>query len=128
MARAQNYQYPPDDRDPTEYNDEDSQPLKIASYAIAPIGFLLEWTIARPLHYLSTQTPLAPVLGGDRGEDGYPPLPIAELPPDNIPNGSETAPYAVVPSSPVVVAPVTAAPQSAVPIAPAPSTSQPVLH
>jgi len=126
MARAQAYNYPADQRDPAEYNDEDSQPLKIASYALAPIGFLLEWTIARPMHYLATQTGLAPVLSGDRAEDGYPPAPVAEIPPpDNIPNGSETSPYAVIPGS-VVAPPATAVVPA--PAAPAASTSQPVLH
>jgi len=33
-----------DDRqNPNEYTDEDSQPLRMLSYFVAPVGFLLEW-------------------------------------------------------------------------------------
>jgi hypothetical protein len=74
-------QYLEDDRDePKPYTDDDSQLLKGASYVLAPVGFVLEWTIARPLYYLATHSPLAPVLGANR-EDSFldSPLPIAEL-------------------------------------------------
>jgi hypothetical protein len=58
-----------DDEDlqhPNQYNDvEDGQLLKLFSYVLNPVGMGLEWGVARPLHYLATQTPLAPVLSGD---------------------------------------------------------------
>lgn len=51
---------------PNQYNDvEDGQLLKLFSYVLTPVGMGLEWGVARPLHYLATQTPLAPVLSGD---------------------------------------------------------------
>ncbi len=67
-------------QNPQEYSDEDSQPLKVASYFVAPVGFLLEWTVARPLHYLMEDTFLAPATDSTYGED-YAPAPIVELPP-----------------------------------------------
>ena len=36
-----------------------------------PVGYFLEWTVARPLHYLATDSPLAPVFGGADEEDNY---------------------------------------------------------
>jgi len=51
---------------PVPYNDvEDGQLLKLASYALMPIGYSLEWTIFRPMHQLATNTAAAPVLSGD---------------------------------------------------------------
>ena len=72
-------------QNPKEYNDEDSQPLKIVSYFVAPVGFLLEWTVARPLHYVMEDTFLAPATDSAYSEDA-PPAPIRELPtPDYLP-------------------------------------------
>jgi len=49
-----------------QYNDvDDAQLLKILSYAVAPVGYMLEWTVTRPLHYTASKTPLAPMLSGD---------------------------------------------------------------
>ncbi|MGH8013596.1 MAG: hypothetical protein ACREQ4_13955 [Candidatus Binataceae bacterium] len=51
---------------PRNYNDvEDGQLLKLASYLLGPIGYGLEWGLARPLHYAATQTSLAPIISGD---------------------------------------------------------------
>ena len=44
-----------DRQNPNEYTDEDSQPLRMLSYLVAPVGFLLEWGVARPLHYVATE-------------------------------------------------------------------------
>ena len=58
-----------DDEDlqhPNQYTDvEDGQALKLVSYILNPIGVGLEWGVARPLHFLATQTPAAPILSGD---------------------------------------------------------------
>src|SRR5579872_7310898 len=82
LARAQ---YSDNDRqNPTEYTDEDSHPLRIVAYLLAPIGFLLEWTVARPLHYVASETFLAPVFNGDTKEPPYRPPAIAEIPLDNV--------------------------------------------
>ncbi|MGH7907055.1 MAG: hypothetical protein ACREP6_10535 [Candidatus Binataceae bacterium] len=78
ILHAQAFQQ--DMQNPQEYTNEDSQPLKIASYILAPLGFALEWGVARPLHYAATKTALAPVLSPNL-ERKYPPSPLAELPP-----------------------------------------------
>jgi hypothetical protein len=82
LARAQ-YQ-DTDRQNPAEYTDEDSQPLRMAAYLIAPIGFILEWGVARPLHYVATNTFLAPVFNGDTRETPYRPPAIAEIPLDDV--------------------------------------------
>ena len=34
-----------------QYSDsDDAQALKIVSYALAPVGYMLEWTVTRPLY------------------------------------------------------------------------------
>jgi hypothetical protein len=72
IARAQQHQWggsftSGDQRNPYEYRDvDDSQLLRLAAYALTPAGMLLEWGIMRPLHHVATQTPLAPVLSGDK--------------------------------------------------------------
>lgn len=43
------------------YNDGESHPLRIASFALAPVGFLAEWLVARPIHRIVAQQDLAPV-------------------------------------------------------------------
>ena len=65
ISRAQ-YSSSSDEGTPGEYHDvDDGQLLKMVSYALAPVGYMLEWTVTRPLHYAATDTPLAPVLSGD---------------------------------------------------------------
>ncbi len=82
VARAQ---YTDADRqNPKEYTDEDSQPLRMVAYFIAPIGFLLEWGVARPLHYVATNTFLAPAMSPELREPSFRPPPIAEIPLDNV--------------------------------------------
>jgi hypothetical protein len=64
-----------DQQHPEAYNDDQSQPLRILSYFMSPVGYVFEHGIARPFHYLATQTFLAPVLNGgdyDR-QSGTPP-------------------------------------------------------
>jgi len=73
-----------DQQNPNEYTDEDSQPLRIVAYLVAPIGFALEWGVARPIHYVATQTFLAPVFNADTREPAYRPPAIAEIPLDNV--------------------------------------------
>ncbi len=78
-------QYSDTDRqNPAAYTDEDSQPLRMIAYLVAPIGFLLEWGVARPLHYVATNTFLAPVFNADTREPEYRPPAIAEIPLDNV--------------------------------------------
>jgi hypothetical protein len=52
----------------SEYRDvNDGQVLKFVSYILTPVGMALEWGLARPLHYLATQTSAKPLLSGDQG-------------------------------------------------------------
>ena len=71
--------------DPNDYTQEDSHPVRAIASLLSPIGFALEWGIARPWHYVATQTPLAPVLNGGQDEDSWDEYygnsgPIAEAP------------------------------------------------
>ena len=70
MARAQwgTSAYGSDDtRNPYEYRDvDDAQMLRIVAYVMTPAGMALEWGFTRPLKYVATQTPIAPVLSGDK--------------------------------------------------------------
>ncbi len=129
-VRAQSEQNYEDRQNAQEYTDEDSHPLKVASYFVAPIGVFLEWTVMRPLHYLANDTFLAPVFGAEKYEGLT--IPSAELPPpDVISEGAPAAAPAPSPAAPQT--PVTATDaerqglQPATP-PPAASTSQPALH
>jgi len=73
-----------DRQNPAAYTDEDSQPLRIIAYIVAPVGFILEWGVARPLHYIATNTFLAPAFNGDTREPEYRPPAIAEIPLDDV--------------------------------------------
>jgi outer membrane protein OmpA-like peptidoglycan-associated protein len=41
---------------PDEYDDSQSNPLRIAAYLLHPIGWLAEWTVFRPFHFLVSAT------------------------------------------------------------------------
>ena len=59
-------------QNPSQYRDvEDGQVLKLAAYLITPVAMGLEWGLMRPLHYLATQTAMAPVLSGDKGSNPF---------------------------------------------------------
>jgi len=124
FARAQNTGM--DKQNPGEYTDDDSQPLKLLSYALAPIGFALEWGVVRPLHYLATDSFLAPILSATTDSDKMTVAPIAELPPlDTITDTTKHEDVTIVPSTaPPPTNP--AAEQKASPVSVQPS--QPVLH
>ena len=40
------------------YSDAESNPLKIASYPVAVVGYVLEWMFTRPVHFLASQPTL----------------------------------------------------------------------
>jgi hypothetical protein len=44
-----------------QYSDGESNPLRIVAYAIAPVGFLAEWLVTRPLFRLVSQQDTAPI-------------------------------------------------------------------
>jgi hypothetical protein len=77
VCHAQSYS---DERqNPKQYTNEQSEPLRLMAYFVAPVGFLLEWGIVRPIHYIATDTFLAPALGGDTRPPTYvPPFPPME--------------------------------------------------
>jgi outer membrane protein OmpA-like peptidoglycan-associated protein len=41
---------------PDEYDDSQSNPLRIAAYLLHPVGWLAEWTLMRPFHFLVSAT------------------------------------------------------------------------
>ena len=41
---------------PDEYDDSQSNPLRIAAYLLYPIGWLTEWIVFRPFHFLVSAT------------------------------------------------------------------------
>jgi hypothetical protein len=71
--------------DPNEYTQEDSHPVRAIASLLSPIGWALEWGVARPWHYVATNTFLAPVLNGGQDDDTWgeyygTPGPVAEVP------------------------------------------------
>lgn len=40
-----------------DYDDSQSNPLRLMAYAAYPVGFLAEWLVMRPLHFLFAATP-----------------------------------------------------------------------
>jgi outer membrane protein OmpA-like peptidoglycan-associated protein len=41
---------------PDEYDDSQSHPLRIAAYLLHPVGWLTEWLVFRPFHYIVSAT------------------------------------------------------------------------
>jgi len=80
-----------------EYDDSQSNPLRIAAYLLHPVGWLAEWTLFRPFHFLVSATepqeaffghrPHPPVLAEPQPMQDYgvvkkvPPKPVAPPPP-----------------------------------------------
>ena len=46
-----------------DYDDSQTNPLRLAAYLIHPIGYTLEWLVTRPFHELVAQPDLAPIFG-----------------------------------------------------------------
>ena len=51
---------------PDEYDDSQSNPFRIAAYLLNPAGFILEWTVFRPFHFLVSSTAPAEAFFGHR--------------------------------------------------------------
>ena len=49
-----------------EYDDSQSNPLRIVAYVVNPVGVLLEWVVARPFHFLVSGTPELEYLSGHK--------------------------------------------------------------
>jgi hypothetical protein len=45
------------------YDDSQAHPLRIAAYALHPVGFAVEWLLTRPIHALVSQPDLKNVFG-----------------------------------------------------------------
>lgn len=45
------------------YDDTQSHPLRLAAYAIHPIGFAIEWLVMRPIHFVVSQPSTERVFG-----------------------------------------------------------------
>ncbi|MGH7923324.1 MAG: hypothetical protein ACREQH_01880 [Candidatus Binatus sp.] len=123
-------QYNDTDRQkPKEYNDEDSQPLAIVADILYPVGFAAEWLVARPMHYLSTDSPAAPVFRPLGGDDMSPPPPVPIIPDNTIEQAStSTTPQDWSPTRAPVTTNATVVKQAEPAAAPSPSGSQPALH
>jgi hypothetical protein len=44
-----------------QYNDGEAHPLRLVAFAVAPVGFLAEWLITRPIFRLVSQQDTAPI-------------------------------------------------------------------
>ena len=118
-----------DRQNPKEYNDEDSQPLALMADILYPAGFAAEWLIARPMHYLSTNSPAAPVFEPVGGNDRTPPPPVPIIPDNTMESAaSSTTPQDWSPTRSPVTTNTTVIKQAAPSSAAPPSASQPALH
>jgi outer membrane protein OmpA-like peptidoglycan-associated protein len=43
--------------EPDEYDDSQSNPFRVAAYLLHPAGFITEWIVFRPFHFLVSATP-----------------------------------------------------------------------
>jgi hypothetical protein len=121
-----------DQQNPKEYHDEDSQPLAIVADLLYPIGYAAEWLVARPMHYLTTDSPASPIFRPIGGDDMSPPPPVPIIPDNTMESSaSSTTPQDWSPSRAPVTTNATTIKQEA-PAAPAAaasaSNSQPALH
>jgi hypothetical protein len=46
------------------YDDNEAHPLRVAAYLIHPVGFIAEWLVFRPFHYVVAAA--APVFGHEQ--------------------------------------------------------------
>jgi hypothetical protein len=121
-----------DQQDPKEYHDEDSQPLALFADILYPIGYGLEWLIARPMHYVANDSPVAPVFRPVGGNDMSPPPPVPIIPDNTMDQASSSpaTPQDWSPTrSPITTNTTVVNPQIPLPVAPPPAPSaQPALH
>ncbi|MGB8414182.1 MAG: hypothetical protein WCE23_15270 [Candidatus Binatus sp.] len=120
-------------QNPKEYHDEDSQPLALFADVVYPIGFALEWAVARPMHYIANDSFAAPIFQPVGGNDSTP-APRVPIIPDNTmdsASASTTSQDWSPTRSPVTTNATVikqAAPSFAAPSSAAPSSGQPVMH
>ncbi len=115
-------------QNPKEYHDEDSQPLALIADILYPIGYAAEWLVARPMHYLTNDSSVAPVFRPVGGTDRTPPPPVPIIPDNTMEAAaSATTPQDWSPTRSPVTTNATVIRPAAPPSA-ASSSSQPVLH
>lgn len=137
LAHAQYYGDEDNNWGPPPYNDVDNgQLLQLASYVLSPCGYLLEWSIFRPMHYVATQTSLTPMLSGDTDRRYFGEISNAALLPPNTfapfkmpanPNAMEAETTPPAPAN-KVVAPYAGVKAKTVPEANGVVSGQPALH
>ena len=49
----------------------ESNPIRLLAYAINPAGWFLEWTVARPIHFVVSNPQLEPIFGHTPHETPY---------------------------------------------------------
>lgn len=118
-----------DRQNPKEYHDEDSQPLAIVADLLYPVGFAVEWLVARPLHYLSTDSPASPVFRPVGGDDMSPPPPVPIIPDNTMEQASAPAtPQDWSPTRAPLTTNATVIKPADQPAGAPPATGQPALH
>jgi hypothetical protein len=123
-------QYNDNDRqDPKEYHDEDSQPLALFADVLYPIGYALEWGLARPMHWLANDSAVAPAYRPVGGNDTTPPPPIPIIPDNTMDQTTtSTAPQDWSPTRSPVTLNATVIKPVEPSAAASTSISQPTLH
>jgi len=53
------------------YDDSESNPLRLAAYALNPAGYAIEWMVMRPIHFLVSQPQLERVFGHTPHENPF---------------------------------------------------------
>lgn len=87
-----------------EYDDSQSNPLRVVAYLVYPAGVLLEWTVFRPLHFLVSSTPQAEYVFGHTPHPAIfaEPQPLYDFgTPKKVPLPQPQAPKAMAPQEPV---------------------------
>lgn len=124
-------QYNDNDRqNPKEYHDEDSQPLAIAADILYPVGYAIEWLVARPMHWIANDSPATPAFRPVGGNDMSPPPPVPIIPDNTMDQASSSSstPQDWSPTRAPITTNATVIRPSAPAATPPPSSSQPALH
>ena len=53
------------------YDDTQSNPLRIVAYLVSPVGYALEWLVARPIHFIASNPGLERMFGHAPHESPY---------------------------------------------------------
>jgi hypothetical protein len=118
-----------DQQNPKEYTDDDSNPLALFADVLYPVGFAAEWLVARPAHWIATDSPASPLYRPVGGNDTSP-APLVPIIPDNTMDqtATSTTPQDWSPSRAPVTTNATTIKQTVPAAVPSTSISQPALH